>query len=341
MLNRFYPITLLMMLGLLSGCTTTHFLGQAARGQWRIQRSAIPIDQVLQQHSLPENTRYLLERIPEIKAYAANHGLQVTGNYEHYVVVEGEAVIWVVTASPALSLDPKTWSFPVAGSFNYLGWYRKKAADKHAERLRRKGLDVDVRGANAYSTLGHFRDPVFSTMLDEGAMGEASLANTLFHESVHTTIYVKGQSFFNESIAQFIANELTIEYLSDTFGADSSQMQVYRQYNQNMDIYAQQFNKAYKQLESLYASELSKKIKLTQKEIILKQLQESLQLTYTPNNASLIGYRTYRSGHKDFEQLFEASGQNWATFLESLAAIQPSDFESPHQKQFARLLDAL
>ena len=60
--------------------------------------------------------------------------------------------------------------------------------------------DVHVRGAVAYSTLGWFDDPILSTMIypNDRAIGE--LVNDILHESVHATIYINGQSFFNGPI---------------------------------------------------------------------------------------------------------------------------------------------
>jgi len=45
---------------------------------------------------------------------------------------------------------------PAGGSFTYLGWFKRDAADAFGADLRREALDVDVRGSAAYSTQGYF-----------------------------------------------------------------------------------------------------------------------------------------------------------------------------------------
>ena len=65
-------------------------------------------------------------------------------------------------------------------------------------RLRLRGDDAAVGGVAAYSTLGHFKDPVLNTML---GWSDAQLAATLFHELAHQVVYVPGDSEFNEAFA--------------------------------------------------------------------------------------------------------------------------------------------
>ena len=331
-------ICLLLSLGIFSGCTTTHFLGQAACGQWNIKHSAVPIAEVLEQSDLSPYTREQLEQIHTIKQFAQDQGLFATDNYEMYVEVKGEAPIWVVTACPPLSLAPKTWSFPVAGSFTYLGWFHEEAARAHGEKLTRKGYDVHVRSASAYSTLGHFKDPVFSTMLSKDDTPSNTLINTLFHESAHGTIYVKDQSYFNESVASFIGDQLTIAFLKDRYGDDSIEVTKYQDYLRRVDLYNSVFHTAYMQLDAVYQSEDSEQDQLKQKEAILQDLQAKAMLKAKPNNAALVGFKTYSSGQADFQQLYETCGLDWDVFLKTLSQIAPEDFETKHAQEFGGVL---
>ena len=85
-----------------------------------------------------------------------------------YGDVDRSAVVWVVSASDPLSFQPRTWTFPVVGSVPYLGWFNRDDARAFADELKGQGYDVDLRGADAYSTLGWFEDPILSTMVGEG-----------------------------------------------------------------------------------------------------------------------------------------------------------------------------
>jgi len=106
-----------------------------------------------------------------------------------------------VFATPEFSVEPRRWCFPIAGCVVYRGYFSEEAAKRYARKLRLRGDDVAVGGVAAYSTLGHFKDPVLSTML---GWSDAQLAGTLFHELAHQVVYVPGDSEFNESFATVV-----------------------------------------------------------------------------------------------------------------------------------------
>jgi predicted aminopeptidase len=103
--------------------------------------------------------------------------------------------------------------FPIVGELPYKGYFDQGRAETEAERLRvEEGFDVCVSAITAYSTLGWFDDPVTSPMLARGA---ASLAETLFHEWVHSTAFFPNEIDFNESVAQFIGQQASIRFFED------------------------------------------------------------------------------------------------------------------------------
>jgi predicted aminopeptidase len=70
--------------------------------------------------------------------------------------------------------------------------------------LRGKGFDVLVGGVAAYSTLGHFNDPVLNTMM---GWNDVELASIIFHELTHQLLYVPNDSSFNEALATTVEEE--------------------------------------------------------------------------------------------------------------------------------------
>ena len=171
--------------------------------------------------------RELLAEVPTIKRFAERHGLRPTSSYAKYAEVPRSAIVWVVSASTPLSFQPRTWTFPIVGSVPYLGWFDEAEARDFADDLRSQGYDVDLRGAQAYSTLGWFDDPILSTMLGSGDEAVGDLANVVLHESVHATYYLPGQSPLNESVADFLGDRLATAYLRERTGENSDELRAY------------------------------------------------------------------------------------------------------------------
>ncbi len=194
---------------LLSGCTTGRYLAQAGCGQIDLMLRARDLDRAVADPHVPARIRGLLAQVGAIKKFGERHSLRPTGNYHRYVELDRPVVVWVVQASDPLRFHSKTWWFPIVGRVPYLGWFERDAAYDFARELREEGLDVDVGGAEAYSTLGWFDDPVLSTMISDGDEAIGELADVVLHESVHATLYVDGQTRFNESLAEFTSDRLT------------------------------------------------------------------------------------------------------------------------------------
>jgi len=185
-----------------SGCSSGYVMRAAyeeARLLWRRQ----PIDTVLAGDVDPE-TRAKLQLTLAVRRFAKEGlGLSVGGSYTSVASVETSQVVHVITAAPRDQLVPYTWWFPIVGHVPYRAYFEEAAATAYADDLERQGLDTYVRPAIAFSTLGWFDDPLLTTLL---RYDETRLAETIIHELLHNTIYVPGQSTFNESFATFVGD---------------------------------------------------------------------------------------------------------------------------------------
>jgi predicted aminopeptidase len=310
----------------LGGCGSLRYLWQAGEGQLALIHHARPIYDVIRDEKTPPKIRELLGQVGEIKRFGEKNGLKATSNYQDYVKLERPAAVWVVSACDPLKFQPKEWTFPLVGSFPYLGWFDSKNAQDYSETLRNEGWDVDLRGAAAYSTLGWFHDSVLSSMISGGKEALGDLVNVVLHESVHATVYVTGQSFFNESIASFIADRLTLEYFDRLAPDKIAEKQSYLEGEQRAKKIHQALFDGYKELNQLYSSSDSESEKLRKKVEILSRLQVELQFKRKINNATLIQYKTYHTGTEDFESLYQACGKNWAKLLSALRSLKSSSF---------------
>lgn len=182
----------------LSGC---YYL-QAAQGQADILARRQPISAVLAKPTTDATLRKRLEYIQAARAFASQQlGLPDNRSYSSYVQLPRRYVTWNVFAAPAFSIEAKQWCFPIAGCVVYRGYFHEASAQRYALRLRNQGYDAVVSGVPAYSTLGHFNDPVLSTMLN---WSDAQIAATLFHELAHQVVYVQDDSAFNEAFATVV-----------------------------------------------------------------------------------------------------------------------------------------
>ena len=326
----------------LCGCATVSYLVQAGKGQLAILNRARPISEVLKDEKLASQTRLLLESVEGIKKFGEERGgLKPTRNYADYVALGRPAANWVVSASLPLKFEAKQWSFPIVGSFTYLGLFELTDANAHAEKLKAEGLDVYVRGAGAYSTLGWFKDPIFSSMLGEGEAAIAHLANVILHESVHATIYIPDQSTFNESLASFIADELTLVYLRERFGLGSSTEKAYLGDGAAGEEREKRFHEVHTALAGLYASNASDLEKTQKKADILEELKKKTSWKRELNNAVLIQYATYGTGKVSFDGVLKKCAADWKRFVVRLGRLSKKDFPAAQASDFSALLKSI
>lgn len=311
----------------------TRYVLQAGIGQAELWSLARPIDQVLRDPDTDERTRLLLEEAQRIMSFAKERGLKGMKNYEQYVELDRGAVVWFLAAAEPLELKAKIWDFPLVGSFPYLGWFDAREARMIRDRLRKRGLDVYTRRVNAYSTGGWLDDPILSTMFSPDEDAFRYLTNILLHELTHANILINDQATFNESVASFVGDTMTEEYLSLRFGPDSEQLSLFREELATQHERGARFTEAYKELETLYASGKNAQQKTIEKKRITTALMHELDLSWHPNNASLLGFKTYNTGMVEFATLYKTCGSKWPAFFKAVRAVKPGAFaKAQHDK---------
>lgn len=289
-----------LILLLLVGCARerlmTRYLAQAAYGQAELLSKARPIDEVIRDPNTPTRTAMLLASISETREYAKTYGLNVRKNYRHYANLGRPAAVWFVGAADPLQFKPRKWCFPIVGCFAGLGWFDEGDAVKHKEELEAEGYDALVRPASAYSTGGWFPDPVLSTMLGGGDDALPELFNVIVHESVHATVLVPDEPFFNESFASYVADTLTDHWIAERFGPGSPEELAWTLGQAVHLSRTSRLLDAYNQLKKLYDGNLPREQKLREKARIIDELVADLRIKKRPNNASLTETRVYNGG---------------------------------------------
>lgn len=182
----------------IAGCALPYYM-QAIHGQVGLLRQRVPIEEVIASPSYDQETRDRLELVTRLRAFAVSDlGLPDNESYTSYVDLGRDYVVWNVIAAEEFSIEPKTWCFPIAGCVAYRGYFDRDKAEAFAMRLVDQGYETYTGGSAAYSTLGHFADPVLNTMLRSS---DTAIAATLFHELAHQQAYVKDDTELSESFA--------------------------------------------------------------------------------------------------------------------------------------------
>jgi predicted aminopeptidase len=320
-------VLLLAAVALLSGCSAP-YLADAAYHQIRLLARRVPIDTVINDSGADPQLRQNLARVASIRRYAAEQlGMTVDDNYATYVEIHGRYVTFNLSACPPDKLVPYEWHFPIVGAVPYKGFFHRADAEREERRLRAAGYETYLRGVIAYSTLGWFSDPVLSTMLDDDPY---ELADLLFHELTHATLFIKGEVAFNESLASFVAEQATLQYIVDQEGRNSPA------YRNRVTAYAEDLRFSelvdglYQELESLYQAappDLMVRREALYADFRRRLLAEGSGITASgyrrfaglpPNNARLLAYRRYHDGREAFATLLAEHNGDLNAFLHTL-----------------------
>ena len=163
--------------------------------------------------------RQLFDNVKSVRQFAFDSlGLKRNGNFTKYIRIDNDHIVDVVSAAEKVSFKQYSWWYPIAGSFPYKGFFEKKDAVREAEKLKKKGLDVTIGRADAFSLLGFLKDPVYSYMKDYSIF---DLAQIIIHEQTHATLYLRNNVEFNEELAVFTGTEGALSYVKLHFGENS------------------------------------------------------------------------------------------------------------------------
>ena len=306
-----------------SGCYT---LTQGAAMIGYLNR-AVPLEKI--------DDKDFVSLVADIRRFAMDDlGLAQSRNYTRYVEIDRNYLAAVVSASAQDSFRRHEWKYPVVGVLPYKGFFNLKDAQKEREKLEKKELDVWVRGVDAFSTLGWFRDPLYSFMRDYSPW---RLADLIIHELVHSTVFIKGQANFNEELAQFIGSEGARLYMETRYGLESDEYREMLISETDSRNYVNFIQELISELEALYSGGTDRNNKLTEKERIINSAKERFNSEYENmfsgdnyrsfaelpvNNAYLELFRLYHSGENFYKDLFEKSGRNLQAFIAAAKTVK-------------------
>ena len=320
----------------LSACSPFYVL-RAAYEEGKILWRREPIAQFLEKADVDQDTQEKLKLVLAVRDYARDVlKLNVGGSYSSYSYVDRPDLTYIVTAAPKTELRPYTWWFLIVGRVPYKGYFSKEDANAAAEALKAEGYDTYVRASAAFSTLGWFDDPLLSHLL---RYDKVTLAEVVFHELFHNTLYVKGAGAFNESVANFVGSRAAIDFFRERFGEGSAEYQRAIQTWQDELEFSEFIEKLGESLSELYGKAISLDEKLRLREEIFEHGKKAWaeRIAARPlhrfrgfaaqplNNAVMIHYLLYLKNLKLFEAIYEAREKN---LIEAIDAIREAVKES-------------
>ncbi|MDE2272307.1 MAG: aminopeptidase [Xanthomonadaceae bacterium] len=318
------------MASLLAGCSTLAYYAHLAGGEMAVLGARKPIPQVIDDPATSPRLRARLRLALRARAFASDTlGLPRNKSYMTYADIHRPFVMWNVFATPELSLRPIEHCFPIAGCVAYQGFYRRDRAQALADKLAKRGDDVWIGGVPAYSTLGHFADPLLSSM---DRWSDDELVGTIFHELAHQEYYVRNDTAFNESFATFVQREGLRQWLAYNHLPPPDPAAAVRKRQFTELVMATR-----EKLKSLYASDLPGAIKRSRKArvfVAMRSEYEHMRDTTwhgnhdydrwfdTPiNNARLLPFGLYDRGVPAFAALFKRCGDDWRRFYAAVRRI--------------------
>ena len=295
------------------------YITRAALAEADILRRRRPIASVVADSSTDPTVRGRLLLVLAARAFAADSlGLTAGETYTTYSALDRDTLVLVLSAARSDTLAPYTWTYPVVGRFPYKGFFTLAAAQREADQLERAGLDIYIRPASAFSTLGWFNDPLLSTALRADS---ADLAATVIHELLHNTLFVKDRVTFNESFAEFVGYrgaEAFFRSRGDSANADRTVLRW-----RDEQLLAEFYANLVEQLNKVYASGATPQEMRRARAALFDQARDRMagqlasqlrtisgrRLAERPlNNAVVLAMRVYATGLDRFDSLLVRQG---------------------------------
>jgi predicted aminopeptidase len=329
---------MLLLVGL-SGCSPFYIL-QAVYEESRILWRREPIEQILKEPGLDQETREKFQTVLAVRKYGRETlHLNVRGSYATYSYLDRAVLSYVLMAVPKTDLSPYSWWFLFVGRVPYKGFFSEQEARLKADQFQAQGYDTYIRSVQAFSTLGWFDDPLLAHLLK---YDKVTLAEVLFHELFHSTLFLSGAVDFNESLANFVGSRAAIIFFRDLGGKESPEyLRAVKAWKEELE-FSEFISRVGASLKDLYQGKHPREEKLRlRKEIFARSQEEWGQMIadrpthqyrgyirQEVNNAVIAHYLLYLGSLHLFESLYQAEGSNLARVVE-LIGESVQDGEPP------------
>ena len=343
-----------------SSSGTLSYYFQSAQGHVQLMHAAQPIDQWVERDDISPALRERLQLAQRARAFAISElGLPDNASYRRYADLKRTAAVWNVVAAPPDALTLHTWCFPVTGCIGYRGYFNEADAQTEAQQLSAQGLEVEVYGVPAYSTLGYMNwaggDPLLSTFI---AWPEGEFVRLLFHELAHQVVYAEGDTLFNESFATAVERIGSAKWLAtqatpqtrEAFAISDARRNAFRALTRSTRA---RLVAIYEQKEALALTQQALAAMKSEAMATFRTDYATLRAHWLApsgtapaattaqvsgydrwvakaNNASFAAQAAYDELVPAFEKLFEKEGRDWPRFYEAVRHLSQTPQAARH-----------
>jgi len=304
-------ITLLLFVS----CAKISYMTEQGIGQVALEWNGTSNEKVLRDPEVSKEHKRKIKLIEKAKKYFYNYfGLEPNSIYAQTTFLDQEAVSYLVIHSKKDRIKAEKSCFPIAGCFPYQGFFSKYSALEFKDQKEDEGFATYMRPVFAYSTLNHplipFSDNILSSFFH---YKDEQLVHLIFHELVHTILFVKNETQFNENLAEFVSDTMMIDYLGleeDYVEKQLSVKRINRQISKGIVEMAKKLNNQYKvkknKPEYVLNNFLRNEFRPKMKEICKKyNFRSCWPLKQEWNNARFGAFSTYAGKQDEILQIYK------------------------------------
>lgn len=323
---------LLLLFIFLASCAKLSYMVEQGMGQISLELSGEDNADVLADPKIEDRFKRKIKLIEKAKNYFfTTLELPESKIYGETTFLNQDAVTYLVIHSPKNKIKAVETYIPFAGTFPYLGFFSLTSAKKYRDDLINDDYHTYLRPVYAYSTLNHpmipFHDNILSSFFH---YKDDDLVNLVFHELVHTVLFVDNETQFNENLAQFVADGLMKEYLSQ----NNNYLDEKKRKSQKNSVLTKQIVSLGKELELKYQNNQKKSDKILAsflKDKFIPSLSSKCEelsikrcwpILGTWNNARFAATFTYEKKRDVLEQIYEKNFKTIKDFLLYIIKIE-------------------
>ena len=308
-----------------AGCSAPGYVLRQAATQAKILNSRQRIDQMLRRPDLKAEHRLKLQVVLAARRFGQRElGLKTTSAYTRFYDTGGKPLAHNLSASPPDDLRPFVWRFPIVGGLPYIGFFKYEEGLAEQEKLRAQGWDTYYRPVSAFSSLGWFADPVYSPMLTSEV---GRIVDLVLHETTHTTVFLRNQIAFNESLAMFVGKQGALIFLARLYGPHSAEVRTFQASQRRQRKFSRLVTHLYARLDRLYASDLPTAHKVKQRQTHFAWARARYKELFPDpdtwgsfvrrplNNAVLLSYGRYNQGITFHRKVYTCLGRDLARMV--------------------------